>query len=140
MSSCRRSRAARLAARGYSLLEILVVLTIIGLLTAGVGFALFQHFTKARIETTKQNALKIRSAAQLYKMNRSGDECPSMKTLIDEQVIDQAGKQTDAWDHPFVIACDERENIVVTSFGPDGKKGTPDDIIAPPPPQLTAER
>lgn len=126
--------------RGYSLLEILVVLTIVGLLSAAVGFALFQHFQKARIETTRQNALKIRSAAQLYKMGHAGDECPSMKTLVDEQVIDQAGKQTDAWDHPFAIACDEKENVVVTSFGPDGKKGTPDDIVAPPPPQLTAER
>lgn len=138
--SRRRHRAARLAARGYSLIEILVVLTIIGLLTAAVGFALFQHFSKARIETTRQNAIKIRSAAQLYKMNHSGDECPTAKVLVDDQIVDQASKLTDAWDHPFEIKCDERENVVVTSFGPDGRKGTDDDIVAPPPPVKTAER
>lgn len=136
----RRSRVARLAARGYSLLEILVVLTIIGLLTAAVGFALFQHFTKARIETTRQNALKIRSAVQMYKMNNASAECPTAKALVDEQVVDQASKLTDAWDHPFEIACDERDNVVVTSFGPDGRKGTDDDIVAPPPPVKTANR
>jgi general secretion pathway protein G len=135
----RRSRAARLAARGYSLLEILVVLTIIGLLTAAVGFALFQHFQKARIETTRQNAIKIRSAAQLYKMNHSGDECPTFTALVNDQILDQAGRQTDAWDHPFTIACDEKENIIVSSMGPDGRKGTDDDIVAPAPPQLTAK-
>lgn len=139
MAHRRRSRVARLAARGYSLLEILVVLTIIGLLTAAVGFALFNHFTKARIETTKQNALKIRSAVQLYKMNNSGAGCPTAKQLVDEQVVDQASKLTDAWDHAFEIKCDEAENVIVTSLGPDGKKGTDDDIIAPPPPVKTAE-
>lgn len=129
-------------ARGYSLLEILVVLSIIGLLTAAVGYALFGHFTKARVETTRQNALKIRSAVVMYRMNHAGDDCPTMETLLGDQILDSASRQTDAWDKPFAITCDERGEVRVSSAGPDGKPGTADDIVAPlpPPSQATAGR
>ena len=60
LTVARRVRYRRRASRGYSLLEILVVLGIIALLSSVIGVAVFSHLLKARIEATRQSALKIR--------------------------------------------------------------------------------
>ena len=70
----------RRRARGYSLVEILVVLTIIALLASVIGIAVFGHLVKARAETTRQSALKIRQTVVLYRMDR-GDDCPTVEAL-----------------------------------------------------------
>jgi len=129
-----RARAIARARRGgYSLVEILVVLAIIGLLTGAIGFALFQHFTRARIETSRQNAVRIRTAVQMYRMSHTGDSCPTVGGLVAEQILDSGTKQTDAWDHPFAIQCSDEGEIRVVSPGPDGRLDTPDDIVVPVP-------
>jgi general secretion pathway protein G len=123
--------------RGYSLLEILVVLAIMALLASVIGIAVYQHLYKARIEATRQSALKIRQTVVMYRMDRS-DECPTVDQLRTAELIDPASKNTDAWDQPFVVKCGERGDVHVASSGPDKKHGTEDDILAPEPPAKVA--
>lgn len=137
-----RSRGALRAhgsrfSRGYSLLEILVVLAIIALLSSVIGVAVYNHLLKARIEATRQSALKIRQTVVLYKMHHA-DECPTVDGLRQADEIDAASKPTDAWDQPFVVKCGDHGEIHVASAGPDKKHGTEDDIIAPEPPKAVA--
>jgi len=120
------------------LLEILVVLAIIALLSSVIGVAVYQHLLHARIETTRQSALKIRQTVVLYRIDRGGDECPTVEVLKQVELIDAASKLTDAWERPFVITCGERGEVHVASSGPDKKIGTEDDIIAPEPPPSPA--
>ena len=128
----------RRRARGYSLLEILVVLAIIALLSSVIGIAVYGHLLKARIEATRQSALKIRQTVVLYRMDHAGDECPTAESLKKAELIDPASKLTDAWDQPFTVTCGERGEVHVASGGPDKKLGTEDDIIAPEPPAKLA--
>jgi prepilin-type N-terminal cleavage/methylation domain-containing protein len=123
----------RLRRRGYSLLEILVVISIIALLSSAIGVALWRHFTHARIETTRQSALQLRRTAINFKLDHA-DDCPTVELLRQGDYIDAASKLTDAWDQPFIIKCDERGEVHVASSGPDKTPGTPDDIVAPEPP------
>jgi hypothetical protein len=99
-----------------------------------IGIAVFNHFVKARIETTRQSALKIRQTVVLYKMDHGGDDCPTIETLRAGDLIDAASKLTDAWEQPFVIKCGEQGEVHVSSAGPDKKHGNADDIVAPEPP------
>lgn len=125
--------ARRRRLRGYSLLEILVVISIIALLSTVIGIAVWRHLARARIETTRQSALKIRQTVMTYRMDRA-DDCPTVEMLRQGDYIDAASKLTDAWDMPFIVKCDERGDVHVASSGPDKTPGTPDDILAPEPP------
>src|SRR4051812_27463774 len=115
MQSHRSARRRR--ARGYSLLEILVVISIIALLSTVVGIAVWRHLAHARIEATRQSALKVRQTVMTYRMDH--DDCPTVEALKQADYIDAASKLTDAWDMPFVVKCDERGDVHVASSGPD---------------------
>lgn len=132
-----RSRRKRTRTRGYSLLEILVVLAIIALLSSVIGIAVYNHLLKARIEATRQSALKIRQTVMVYRMDHA-DDCPTPESLKQADLIDAASKLTDAWDRPFTVTCGERGDVHVASGGPDKKLGTEDDILAPEPPAKVA--
>jgi general secretion pathway protein G len=126
--------------RGYTLLEILVVLAIIGLIAGVTALALFKFIPEARVKTSRESARVIRNAASLYRMDHTETDCPTIAVLTDAQVLDDATKKTDAWDVPFLIECEEptgtrrQARITVVSAGPDKKMGTLDDIRVPEPP------
>lgn len=127
-------------ARGYSLLEILVVLAIIGLIAGVTAVAMFKFIPEARIKTTRESARAVRASVSLYRMQHATEDCPTLPMLIQSQLIDEASKTTDAWETPFAIECDERGGILVASAGPDKKLGTPDDVRVPDPPPAQASR
>jgi prepilin-type N-terminal cleavage/methylation domain-containing protein len=136
----RRLQLRRLhASRGYSLLEILVVLSIIALLASVIGIAVYSHLLKARVDTTRQSALRVRQTVILYRMDR-GDDCPTVDQLRTAELIDSASKVTDAWDQAFVVKCGDRGEVHVASSGPDKRHGTEDDILAPEPPARVAQQ
>ena len=126
--------------RGYSLLEILVVLAIIALITSATALALFKFIPEARIKATLESARVIRNAVATYQTSQSSGECPTIETLVSSNTIDEASKTVDAWDQPFDIQCLDDGRIHVTSGGPDKRLGGADDIRVPDPPAKAAVR
>jgi prepilin-type N-terminal cleavage/methylation domain-containing protein len=129
----RRSRRSY----GYSLLEIMVVLAIIGMIAGITALSLFKFIPEARIKTTREGAQVIRRAVSLYRMDH-GAECPTVPQLVEMQLIDQASKTTDAWDVAFTVDCNEQGAVNVISSGPDKRMNTADDIRVPLPPAAVA--
>lgn len=126
----RRRRGNRVMAKareGMTLVEIMVVITIMALIAGAVGVAVMPRLNKARIESTRTDAQSIRAAAQMYLMENPGGGCPSMDDLIEERILDSSKRVNDAWDNQFQIECEGGEPFVV-SAGPDGQFGTEDDI------------
>lgn len=121
----------RVRARGYSLVEILVVLAIIGMLSSIVGLVAFEHLQKARIQTSYESARTLRSAISMFQMQSATSDCPTVEALVANRLVDSASKTLDAWDNPFTITCADSGEIVVTSSGPDKVTDTPDDIRVP---------
>lgn len=56
-----RTIGARLCAAGFTLLELLVVMVIIGLLASYVAPRLFQQVGKSEIKTVQEGSLRLRS-------------------------------------------------------------------------------
>jgi general secretion pathway protein G len=128
----RRGRAAlaRPKSAGFSLLEIMIVLAIIALITAGVGTVVFNSFKKAKIQIAKQRVGTVRDAVVKYMIDNAS-ACPKgIDDLIAQKYIDKSFAK-DPWDKPFLFLCpgtNDTDSADITSAGPDKQEGTADDI------------
>lgn len=131
--SPRRARRAPDArrSRGVTLIEVMVVVTILGLLSTAVAFAVFPQGEKAKRDATLLSARALRVGADAYRLDHP-DECPTPERLRAAEIIDRGASVLDAWKSPFTIVCEERASVVV-SAGPDRRAGTEDDLRVPPP-------
>ena len=123
-------RLVRAAARGVTLIEVLIVVAILSLIAAGVSVAVLPKFKETQIKTAQTNALEIRNAVNRWRAARGGSECPTVSQLVQDKEIDSASKVDDPWGSQYKIQCVEDETIV-TSPGPDKKENTKDDIVVP---------
>jgi general secretion pathway protein G len=124
----RRRHALRRAARGVTLVEVLIVVAIMAMLAGGVAFALFPRFQEASIKTAKENAIKLRQAVALWRTDNPS-ECPTVGKLKADKLLDKVGGD-DPWGKSYTIKCSDGE-VYVESKGPDQRAGTEDDIVVP---------
>jgi general secretion pathway protein G len=110
-----------------TLVEIMIVVIIMALITAAVGFAVLPRLQEARIQQAETDALAVRSGVEMYLMNDPTADCPSMSDLTEERILSSSTRTEDPWGNEFEIECDGDE-ISVHSMGPDGESGTEDDI------------
>ncbi|MEM1414963.1 MAG: type II secretion system protein [Myxococcota bacterium] len=114
---------------GMTLVEILVVVSLMAVLGTAVAMAVVPRMQDARIKATQADARTLRTAAQSYLID-SG-VCPgSVDLLRAEGYLDRASRRTDAWGGELHVSCGGG-GIDVRSPGPDGELGTEDDIVVP---------
>ena len=120
----------RAAARGVTLIEILIVLAIVGLIAGGVAVVAVPKYQEAQKKQAQIDARTIHPAAEKYRVDHTGEGCPTVELLRDKNEISRASKITDPWDSPYKILCGD-EDVTVLSLGPDKKEGTQVDIRIP---------
>src|SRR5215510_1617683 len=108
--------------RGFTLLEILVVIAILGLLTGMVAVAVVPTFSKAKVDTTRTNIGTTMDLLKQYylRKNKYPDTGTGLKALVDEQICDKVPK--DAWNNDFVYMLESNKPVVI-SYGDDGAPG-----------------
>jgi general secretion pathway protein G len=117
----------RAAARGVTLVEVLIVVAIMAVIAGGATILVFPQFKKSRVTMAVLGAGTIKQAAELYQnLNGTADVCPTIQDLVASKSID-AKKTDDPWGSPYKIVCIDGE-IRVTSPGNDRKDNTPDDV------------
>jgi len=97
--------AGRAARRGFSLLEVLVVVAIIVMLAGLGGYYVVQQYEDAKVSTAKIQASTLSEKAETYKVN-NGDYPPSLDALAQPQPnggspLVPPDKLRDPWGRPF---------------------------------------
>jgi general secretion pathway protein G len=116
---------------GFTLVELLVVITILGILTAVTVQNVMQHIETARITATRTSIAEIEKACQIYSMQHNGKFPNAIEELTastdDKEGLLKEGNITDAWGTQFQFTKTGKK-IKITSAGPDGEFGTADDL------------
>ena len=123
------------AARGMSLLEIMVVITLIGLVTAAVGVAVMNQLEKGQMDTARNQAYEVGKSIELYKLQNAS--YPSTAQGLEALVSPPKGKPImervpqDPWGNDYIYVVPGAKNTIkfdVRSKGPDGVEGSEDDV------------
>ena len=123
-------RATRADQRGVTLFEVLIVVAILAMAAGGVAVFALPKYQKAQITTAETGARTIRTAVQQWQAANNETSCPTMSQLVQEKHIDSATNTDDPWGEAYMLTCTD-DDVIVTSKGPDKKKGTKDDIRMP---------
>lgn len=119
--------------KGMTLVEIMIVLTILAGIMVAVGVVAFDQLDKANIKTTKVKLVKIDSKIQEYYAFQSPSAMPdSLQDLINppngEPPYLRETDLKDAWGQDINGSISGRK-YELSSAGPDGATGSADDII-----------
>src|SRR6201996_8964407 len=128
--------------RGFTLVEILLVVVIIGVLAALVVPKIAGTSERARITAATSDVTSgIKSALAAYEVD-IGHYPRSLQEVITQPNDVAAGHwhgpyldklPVDPWDHPYIYYYPGKHtpgSYDLLSAGPDGKEGTDDDIVS----------
>lgn len=115
----------RRAPRGMTLIEIIVVITILSLLMAAVGVAVIPQLEQAKVDRAKMDIGNIQNALKTYyaKKGNYPDTGLGLKALVDAQILERV--PVDPWDTEYVY-MKEGSTPVIISYGKDKSPGGTD--------------
>lgn len=116
-------KIGKTAARGMTLIEIMVVLVILGLIAGSIGFAVFERLKDAQVRTAKLEAKALSDAVDLYHVEMG--QWPDSLTILVPKFIKDLHKDPWGSDYQYVRTGDGYD---VYSYGPDKAQGGGDDI------------
>ena len=116
---------------GFTLVELLLVVCILGILAAVVIPNVIGHDEEARRQATRTSITAIEQAVQIFAMRHNGKLPDSLDELTagtdDAPGLLKEGALNDSWGTPFQYTKTGKKFKIV-SGGPDGEFGGEDDI------------
>jgi general secretion pathway protein G len=128
-------RTRRSSERGYTLVEILVVITIIGLIMALVGPRVLNYLTESKVKTARIQIVSFGSALDLFYLDagRYPTSAEGLAVLVrptagitawNGPYLKGGVVPSDPWGKPYVYRSPgEHGAYDVVSFGSDGQEG-----------------
>lgn len=128
---------------GFSLIEILIALTLIGIAGTFVAGKIFEQLEEGQIQAARIQMKNFDSRLKdfrrkcgfypssdqgldaLVQKPAGGREC---KNYPPDGFIDGGEVPNDPWDEPYVYESSDGRNFDILSFGPDREPETEDDI------------
>jgi general secretion pathway protein G len=138
LSTLSEPRQTNHPSAGFTLVELLVVLGIIGLVAAVVAPRVLTYLATAKVETAKVQIRNVESALELYYLdlgsyptNEEGlaalAKAPASATAWNGPYLKNADSLLDPWGNKYVyLAPADGKDAVVRSLGRDGKEGGSD--------------
>lgn len=144
-SSSRRYEGRRSRRLGFTLMEVLLVLAILGVIAAMVVPQLLGRQKQANIDATRLSITGLESALKLYALDHDGEYPPTasgLAALLVPQANDPKWKRPylentstlplDAWGNPFQYAYPGQHNADkpdIWSWGPDRADNSGDEVV-----------
>jgi general secretion pathway protein G len=110
---------------GFTLMELMLVVALIGLIAALVGPDLFRDFDKAREEVALTQCKQYYDAVWKWRIYHKTRRVPETLEEIEDDTL---RIQDDPWGSPFRLVKEDERRYRVWSNGADGVEGTDDDI------------
>ena len=125
---------------GFTLIEIMAVVVIMGMLMGIVGVGVFARVNQARRTSAKAQISQIESALEFYRMDNSKYP-PTLDALVKAPAdarhyprggyLKKSSALNDPWETPFNYVNPGARNqygVDLSSSGPDGIPGNEDDV------------
>ena len=131
----KRIRSAR---RGFSLIELLVVLVILALLVGLVAPKFMAQTGKGQVGSAKAQIGNFKTAVELYRVDHNGNPPGDLQDLITAPSSSDSGGQwkgpylqdvqsipADPWGNPYMynVPGPNGQDYEIISYGKDGKEG-----------------
>ena len=139
-----RKHRERYVRCGFTMVELMAILIIIGLLATLVVTKVASRIDDARLTTTKANLKILHSAVNQFKMDtgRFPTEELGLLELIEQPTdvirwepggyLETTEVPSDGWGNEFKYELfpESGKQFAIRSFGPDGEEGTEDDLLS----------
>ncbi len=113
---------------GFSLIELTAVLVILGLLMAGAAVAVPSQIKKARIRTTKNSMVVIKTQVESFRAENAGDSPATLALLIPSFMEEGSDSDSFKEKYYYLPTPGGAHEYELRSAGPDKEMGTEDDI------------
>ena len=125
-------RPTRLLEAGFTLIEGMVVILILGLIVSVVVPNLDFLWNDAQEKTAGIQAKRIREAVSYYQKGKGKlpDDLSTLTQKDDKGMALLTELPNDPWQSPFKLVVDSQSQWKVVSFGPDRTENTADDIAS----------
>lgn len=131
-----RAPGPRRRHRGFTLLEIVIAVTIVAIIAAAIAPRFIDYIGDAKNKRAKADASTLAKQVELYMTKYQMSTLPvdfSLDVLAegDPPMLKNRKQLLDPWGRPFAILIPGRANydFDVVSFGEDGESGSPDDLV-----------
>ena len=118
---------------GFTLVELMVVIVLIGLLAGVVSVGVFGVLKKGRITAAVGQISEIEKAIAMYKME-TGRYPDDLEQLMEPVGVHDEGLMEDIpddpWGTPYIYdpTGGTKKKYIILSIGEDGQEGTYDDV------------
>lgn len=120
------------AKRGFTLVELLVVVAIIGILGGVAVVNIVDHVENSRVTATEMSVNNVDTAVAAYSLKHNGRAPSNLQDLVNndsEKYLKRDDDLIDAWGTELKIETKKNgKEWVIISAGPDEQFGTDDDI------------
>jgi general secretion pathway protein G len=116
-----------------TLVEIMIVITIMASIMGVVGYYVFGTLNQAKTKNAKLGIQKLNGIVQSYYLMQSPNQLPDSLDELSQgpnPMVKDSSKLNDPWGNKYIYEKNGNQDYTIYSIGPDGQRGTKDDVYA----------